>query len=154
MLLIVGYVLEASFRRAFLQMQRLRLEQYKTNIVLYNILPRQMANKLMMGEPHEQSFASVSVLFCDIYDFKTLTSSLSPNHVVALLNDVFSTFDLLTDRHEVLKVRESQTTIARIRINRSTATTFNMITIITHSVVLFFFCVVFRFSFSADRDNW
>lgn len=40
MLMIVGYFIETSVRGAYLQMQKLRYEQFKTNLVLYNILPK------------------------------------------------------------------------------------------------------------------
>ena len=39
-MMISGYFIESSVRNAYLQMLKLRYEQYKTNIVLYNILPK------------------------------------------------------------------------------------------------------------------
>jgi class 3 adenylate cyclase len=45
------------------------------------------------------------VLFADIVDFTRLSASLSPEHVVALLDDVFSGFDALADAHGLEKMK-------------------------------------------------
>ena len=104
MLIVVGYFIESSFRGAFLQMQRLRCEQHKTNIVLYNILPKNIAMNLVRGIRSADYYQSASVLFCDIYEFKYLTTGLSANELVSMLGDIFSTFDRITDQHDVLKI--------------------------------------------------
>lgn len=104
MLFIMGYYIESSFRSAFLQMQRLTCEQHKTNVVLYNVLPKTVAQSLVRGIRSADYYKSASILFCDIYDFKNLTSELGARDLVCMMNDVFSIFDHLTDRHDVLKI--------------------------------------------------
>ncbi|GAX80716.1 hypothetical protein CEUSTIGMA_g8151.t1 [Chlamydomonas eustigma] len=47
---------------------------------------------------------SVTVLFCDIEGFTTLSSQLHPAEVMLLLNDLFSRFDALLEKHDVFKV--------------------------------------------------
>jgi class 3 adenylate cyclase len=51
---------------------------------------------------HERDAASV--LFSDICGFTSLAGSIAPEDVVAILNVVFSTFDVLTSMHQVYKV--------------------------------------------------
>lgn len=73
------------------------------------------------------AYPCVSVLFCEIYDFKTLSSVLSARTLVsqaqsctkqlslaqvATLNSIFSAFDRLMDRHKVLKIE----TIGEVRL--------------------------------------
>lgn len=43
----------------------------------------------------------MSVLFCDVVSFTTLSAASEPEDLVALLNLMFSTFDQLTDKHKV-----------------------------------------------------
>jgi class 3 adenylate cyclase len=100
MLIVVGYYIELSFRSAYLQHQRLRCERQQTNIVLYNILPKNIALNLVQGIRSADYYPFVSVLFCDIYDFKPLTINLSSEELVAMLNHIYSTFDqILTQKY-------------------------------------------------------
>jgi class 3 adenylate cyclase len=47
----------------------------------------------------------MAVLFADLVGFTELSSKLAPADVVRLLNDVFSTFDRLTDRFGLEKIK-------------------------------------------------
>jgi hypothetical protein len=47
---------------------------------------------------------SVTVLFCDIQGFTAMCSQLHPAQVMLLLNDLFSRFDALLEKHDVYKV--------------------------------------------------
>jgi class 3 adenylate cyclase len=50
-------------------------------------------------------FDDVTVLFADIVGFTPFADSRSPADVVAVLNDVFSVFDDLADRHGLEKIK-------------------------------------------------
>jgi adenylate cyclase len=47
----------------------------------------------------------VTVVFADIAGFTPLSSQLPPGAVVAMLNDLFSAFDELANRHGLEKIR-------------------------------------------------
>jgi len=47
----------------------------------------------------------VTVLFADIVDFTTLSSSADPSEIVGVLNDLFSDFDVLAAKHGVQKIK-------------------------------------------------
>jgi len=100
----IGYSIEIACRSAFLQMQRLRTEQHKTNVVLYNILPKNVAQRLVRNVRSADYYPCVTILFCDIWEFKSLTALLPAKKLVFLLNQVFSLFDRITDKHDVLKI--------------------------------------------------
>ena len=84
----------------------LRLEQDLSESLLLNVLPREIAARLKGGE---QTIAdhhpSVSILFADLVGFTPLTNVLSPNEMVELLNDIYSHFDTLIEKHGVEKIR-------------------------------------------------
>jgi class 3 adenylate cyclase len=69
------------------------------------MLPGNVVEEIRNNVPliaHEREEASV--LFTDIVSFTTLASRIAPEHVVAILNVVFSTFDSLTTKYNVYKV--------------------------------------------------
>jgi adenylate cyclase len=74
--------------------------------LLLNVLPRSIAERLkhdpgVIAEHHDE----VTVLFADVVDFTPFTEHTSPARVVAVLNEVFSAFDELADRHGLEKIK-------------------------------------------------
>ena len=64
-----------------------------------------MADELKHGmSVVAQMFDSVSVYFSDIVGFTRLASQCSPMEVVGLLNDLYSMFDTILEKHNVYKV--------------------------------------------------
>lgn len=74
--------------------------------LLLNVLPRSIADRLkrspgVIAEAHEQ----VTVLFADIVDFTPFAERTAPERVVGVLDEVFSAFDALAERHGVEKIK-------------------------------------------------
>ncbi|MEG3917658.1 adenylate/guanylate cyclase domain-containing protein [Microcoleus sp. T3_A4] len=84
----------------------LRVQQEQSERLLLNILPEEIANRLKRGDSTiADTFADVTVLFADIVGFTQLSSRVSPTQLVALLNDIFSTFDNLAEKHGLEKIK-------------------------------------------------
>ncbi|HEY9296232.1 MAG TPA: adenylate/guanylate cyclase domain-containing protein, partial [Phormidium sp.] len=84
----------------------LRQQRFLSERLLLNVLPQLIAERLKRGERTiADSFSEVSVLFADIVNFTPLSSQISPRELVELLNNIFSTFDSLADRHKVEKIK-------------------------------------------------
>jgi len=84
----------------------LRVQQEQSERLLLNILPEEIANRLKRGDSTiADTFADVTVLFADIVGFTQLSSRVSPTQLVSLLNDIFSTFDNLAERHGLEKIK-------------------------------------------------
>ncbi|MEG5136557.1 MULTISPECIES: adenylate/guanylate cyclase domain-containing protein [unclassified Microcoleus] len=84
----------------------LRVQQEQSERLLLNILPEEIANRLKQGDSTiADTFADVTVLFADIVGFTQLSARVSPTELVALLNDIFSTFDNLAERHGLEKIK-------------------------------------------------
>ncbi|XGW25065.1 hypothetical protein V3C99_006467 [Haemonchus contortus] len=85
--------------------RQLAEEQKKSDILLYRMLPRQVAEKLKLGQSVEpETFDSVTVFFSDVVSFTTLAAKCNPMQVVGLLNDLYTIFDGIIDAHDVYKV--------------------------------------------------
>jgi class 3 adenylate cyclase len=86
--------------------EALLVEKEKSERLLRNILPSEIAFRLK----HETDsiadhFADVTVLFADIVGFTKFSSCVSPIELVKLLNRIFSTFDLLAEKHGLEKIK-------------------------------------------------
>ncbi|KAI6229289.1 Guanylate cyclase [Aphelenchoides besseyi] len=85
--------------------RELREEQKKSDILLYRLLPQQVADRLKMGQSVEpESFDLVTVLFSDVVSFTTLAALCSPLQVVQLLNDLCTNFDTIIDQWDAYKI--------------------------------------------------
>lgn len=86
--------------------RRLQEEQERAEKLLLNILPGPVAERLKnSSQPIADGFADVTVMFADIVNFTQVASTLSPAQVFSMLNDVFSAFDELADKHGLEKIK-------------------------------------------------
>jgi adenylate cyclase len=86
--------------------QLLHEERERSDLLLLNILPEPIADRLkhhpgVIAEHYDH----VTVMFADILNFTLLSALISPGEVVALLNEVFSAFDQLAERHGLEKIK-------------------------------------------------
>jgi adenylate cyclase len=94
-------------RRALAEEHRLLgLERERSERLLLNILPADIAERLKAGEEViADSNPDVTVLFADLVGFTPLAERLGPEAVVRLLNDVFSAFDEISAVTGVEKIK-------------------------------------------------
>jgi adenylate cyclase len=98
--------LRAANEALSIKHQLLQEEQERSEQLLLNILPQPIAQQL---KHHKgiiaHSFNDVTVLFADIVDFTKLSSTILPEELVILLNEVFSRFDRLAELHGLEKIK-------------------------------------------------
>jgi PAS domain S-box-containing protein len=86
--------------------EALRIEREKAEDLLLNILPKPIADRLKQNPQHiADSFADVTVLFADLVNFTVLSEQVTPIELVELLNRIFSTFDVLAEKHGLEKIK-------------------------------------------------
>lgn len=101
-----SYFLEVYIRRVYAQRIRLAQEEEKSNRLLLNILPREVAAALKEREGTiAEHFDNASILFADVADFASMAARMTPHEVVEFLNGVFSHFDDLAERHDLEKIK-------------------------------------------------
>ncbi|MBS1536596.1 MAG: hypothetical protein JST20_02460, partial [Bacteroidetes bacterium] len=74
--------------------------------ILHNILPAQIAERMVSGEKNiADSYDSVSVFFSDIVGFTNLSQKVTPEELLGLLNGIFTRFDQLARKHGLEKIK-------------------------------------------------
>ena len=87
-------------------MKLLAEEQARSENLLLNVLPKEIAAILKGGQRTiADNFEEASVLFADLVGFTPLSAELAPVEMVELLNEIYSHFDSLVEKHGVEKIR-------------------------------------------------
>src|SRR5919199_687286 len=86
--------------------EALRCEQEKSEQLLLNILPKAIADQLKQNlSSLAERFDDATVMFADIVGFTPLSARTSPEELVNLLNEIFSTFDQLAEQYGLEKIK-------------------------------------------------
>jgi adenylate cyclase len=84
----------------------LSIERDKSEKLLLNILPKEIADELKdKGESEARLFEDVSVVFTDFKDFSKLAGQLTPQDLVTEINICFKAFDEIISRYGVEKIK-------------------------------------------------
>jgi class 3 adenylate cyclase len=84
----------------------LEAEKQTSDRLLLNVLPAPIATRLKQGEGViVDRFDDVTVLFADIVGFTALSARTSPEALVAMLDELFTRFDALAERHGLEKIK-------------------------------------------------
>jgi guanylate cyclase len=81
-------------------------EQEKSESLLLNILPKQIAEALKASPATiADHYEGASVLFADVVEFTPMSAEMTPSELVELLNEVFTYFDRLADELGIEKIK-------------------------------------------------
>ena len=84
-----------------LEVERARSQQLLLNVLPQRIIDRLAAGETLIADRHDD----VTVLFCDIVGFTTISTALAPADLVAELNGLFSAFDAICDELGIDKIK-------------------------------------------------
>lgn len=85
----------------------LRQEQEKSERLLLNVLPKEIAPILKEGRTIANYVDSVSILFADIVGSTPLYEMVDAIEMVDWLNEIFSRFDTLVEKYALEKIRNN-----------------------------------------------
>ena len=84
------------------------LKAKKSNVSLFDIFPRHIAEALRDGRTVEPEHKDcVTLFFSDIVGFTELSSKLEPQKVAGLLDRLYNIFDDLSNKHDIFKVEST-----------------------------------------------
>ncbi len=88
------------------QKNQLEIEKTKTDELLQNILPYEIAEQLKnKGAVKAKKYRMVTILFTDFVDFTKISSELEPEEIVKELSVYFRKFDEITEDHFIEKIK-------------------------------------------------
>lgn len=100
------YQMEFYLRQDYIHDRLLKKEQEKAEELLLNVLPASIAARLKQGDKViAESFPDVTILFADLVNFTQLSANISAKELVNILNEIFSEFDLLAEKHGLEKIK-------------------------------------------------
>lgn len=77
----------------------------RRRLLLLAIIPPKALALVSRGRPFVEHFGCVTVLFSDIVSYTSIAAEMSPLQVVRMLDDLYSIFDVLCEKHGLYKVR-------------------------------------------------
>jgi class 3 adenylate cyclase/tetratricopeptide (TPR) repeat protein len=90
----------------FRQRNRIKKEKKRSDQLLLNILPIEVAEELKQkGSTTAKQFEEVTVMFTDFKNFTKISEKLSPSELVAEIDICFQTFDNIITRHNIEKIK-------------------------------------------------
>jgi adenylate cyclase len=101
----INWALGRAHRTAYALRIALEAERAKTEELLYNVLPEAAAKRLRDGQVVADAYSDASVVFADVVGFSKLAGSVSPGHLIELLNAFFNLADRCAAEHKVEKVK-------------------------------------------------
>jgi class 3 adenylate cyclase/Tfp pilus assembly protein PilF len=104
---IAGFILVLVFALVFFQQRnRISKEKQRSEHLLLNILPEEVAEELKeKGSAEAKLIDHVTVLFTDFEGFTAISEHLSPKDLVNDLNICFSEFDRIVGEHHLEKIK-------------------------------------------------
>jgi class 3 adenylate cyclase len=104
---VAGFVLVVLFAVVvFRQRNKVKREKARSEELLLNILPEEVAEELKAkGSAEARLIKEVTVLFTDFKGFTALSEVLAPEELVSSLNECFTAFDRIIEKHGMEKIK-------------------------------------------------
>ena len=104
---IGGFTIVLLFAGVFFkQRNRIGKEKKRSDELLLNILPEEVAEELKeKGEAEAKLINEVSVLFTDFKGFTAMSEKLSPKELVRDIHECFSAFDRIMEKYGIEKIK-------------------------------------------------
>ncbi|CAA9988409.1 guanylyl cyclase, putative [Plasmodium knowlesi strain H] len=109
----VGYRLEYNQRKNFLLEYSVEASRRKQREILNTMLPPFVVDEMIYSELNEEGIPislkaedieTVTIIFCDIYDFQNIVASIEPTRLVEVLDRLFLCFDKCTEQFNCTKI--------------------------------------------------
>jgi len=95
-----------AYRVVYISEDQLKKEQEKSERLLLNILPEEIA-RVLKDEDRiiADHLNGASILFADVVNFTPMSANMSPIELVEILNGVFTHFDGLVEKYGLEKIK-------------------------------------------------
>ncbi|MBM10340.1 MAG: hypothetical protein CMF69_12385 [Magnetovibrio sp.] len=98
--------MDAVIKSRDVMQQELKQEKERSDQLLLNILPAAIADELKKtGKVDPRFYNSASIMFSDFSGFTKLSEQMEPKSLIDLLNQYFTVFDSVVDKHGLEKLK-------------------------------------------------
>jgi adenylate cyclase len=106
-LLIIIFVVTMVMENASISsLMNVEKEQKRSDDLLLNILPDEIANELKNnGKSEPRNFEKATILFADIKNFTQISSTMKPHQLIKELEIIFGGFDEIIEKHNIEKIK-------------------------------------------------
>ena len=94
-------VFSESFK---IKANELKREKKKAENLIYQMLPKSVADNLRQNKATSEMFESATICFTEIDEFKNIARNCNPLQLFDLVNTIYKTFDARIDQNDVYKV--------------------------------------------------
>ena len=84
--------------------KELKREKKKADNLIYQMLPKSVADNLRKDKSTSEMFESATICFTEINEFKNIARNCDPLQLFDLVNTIYKTFDARIDQKDVYKV--------------------------------------------------
>ena len=93
------------------KLRDLKREKKRSEKLIYQMLPKTVADSLKNKKSRSEMFDSATILFSEIDGFNDLARNCTPLELFDMLDIIYKTFDARIDRYDVHKVASSSSSI-------------------------------------------
>ena len=103
--MVSSTIRERAARTQFMRERELAQSTARADELLHSILPGDIVERIQRGETDiSDTLGEVSIVFADLAGFTSLSRRLSPPDLIRLLDEIFSRFDRMAQRHSMSKI--------------------------------------------------
>lgn len=103
---VLSLLMFFMFRSSRQNAKKLSVEKKRSDDLLLNILPSEVANELKaFGKAKAQQFDMVSVMFTDFKGFTQISEKMPPEDLVNEIDFCFAEFDKIVSKHNIEKIK-------------------------------------------------
>lgn len=103
--MVSATIRERAARTQFMSKRALAQSTARADELLHSILPGDIVERIQSGETDiSDMLGEVSIVFADLAGFTSLSRRLSPPDLIRLLDEIFSRFDRVAERHMMSKI--------------------------------------------------
>ena len=104
-MILFSYNNKLMSRIEFLKYYKSALELRKDNLIMANLIPDFVRTKFIRRERGAvYGYQVVSIVFCDLSDFDSLVSKLTPKDLITFLDELYSVMDQFCQLHGLQKI--------------------------------------------------
>lgn len=101
-----AFIRERGARQQYVTARELATAKERVEDLLHSMLPSEIVTRIQAGETAiADAHGEVSIIFADLVGFTEMSRKISPSHLLKVLNQLFSAFDIEAERLGIERIK-------------------------------------------------